>query len=77
MAEKITLENESANKPLHEMSLKELKKELEFREGMRYRFDRDDSKTHRSLQSSLDEVRRAIRCVENGKPVDKDSEADK
>jgi hypothetical protein len=76
MIEKI-IPDESENKPLHEMSLKELQKELAFREGMRYRFDREDPQTHKALQSRLDEVRRVIRCIENGKPVDKDNEDDK
>lgn len=57
-------------KPLHKMTLPELKAEHSFREAIRYSYDRDDEKTHKVLKANLDEVRRYIQAVERGEKID-------
>ncbi|MBA4336574.1 hypothetical protein C0416_02245 [bacterium] len=64
------------DKPLCKMSINELNLELALREGLRHRYDRDDPSTHKELQLRVNQVKRAIKCIENGKPVEKDDEDD-
>lgn len=50
-------------KPLSEMSLCELIQEKQFREAVRYAYDRDDHKMHRSLALHVDVVNRRIKAL--------------
>lgn len=60
-------------KSLGEMTLSELKEEVNFREAMRHRYDGDSTKIHRALQSNLDEVKEHLTARLKGlKLPDKD-----
>jgi len=62
-----------SDKPLHDMTPEQLKSELNYRTAICRACDRDDLVIHKHLQSRVNEVERAIRCVENGEPVEKDN----
>ncbi|MBD3157056.1 hypothetical protein GF369_04490 [Candidatus Peregrinibacteria bacterium] len=57
-------------KPLSEMSLCELIQEKQFREAVRYAYDRDDHKMHRSLALHVDIINRRIKALLSDKEED-------
>lgn len=66
--------NNSETKPLHEMTLEELKREYAFREGMRNRYEGGRQKLHETLRLRVEKVQAYILAVERGEKIEPEDE---